>query len=57
MDFFAENWAELLVALMVLLGTISALTESEEDDRWVDLLDRIVQAVILGRSKKPRNKE
>lgn len=57
MDFFAENWAELLVALMVLLGTVSALTESEEDDRWVDLLDRIVQAVILGRSKKPRNKE
>lgn len=57
MDFFAENWAELLVALMVLLGTVSALTESEEDDRWVDLLDRIVQAVILGRTKKPRNKE
>ena len=57
MDFFAENWAELLVAIMVLLGSISAITESEEDDRWVDLLDRIVQAVILGRSKKPRNKE
>lgn len=57
MDFFTENWSELLVAIMVLLGTISALTESEEDDRWVDLLDRIVQAVILGRSKKPRNKE
>ena len=57
MEFFVENWSELLVAIMVLLGTVSALTESEEDDRWVDLLDRIVQAVILGRSKKPKNQK
>ncbi len=54
MDFILENWSELLVAVMVLLGTVSALTESEDDDRWVDLLDRIVQAVILGRSKGPK---
>lgn len=55
MDFIIENWSELLVAVMVLLGTVSALTESEDDDRWVDLLNRIVQAVILGRSKGPKN--
>lgn len=55
MDFIIENWSELLVAIMVLLGSISAITESEEDDRWVDLLNRIVQAVILGRSKPPKN--
>lgn len=55
MEFITENWSELLVAVMVLLGTVSALTESEDDDRWVDLLDRIVQAVILGRSKGPKN--
>ena len=57
MDFIQENWPELLLAVITLLGTISALTSSEDDDRWVDLLDRIVQAVILGRTKKPRNKE
>ena len=54
MDFIIENWSELLVAVMVLLGTVSALTESTDDDRWVDLLNRIVQAVILGRSKGPK---
>ena len=57
MDFIQENWPELLLAVITLLGTISALTSSEDDDRWVDLLDRIVQAVILRRTKKPRNKE
>ena len=57
MEFILQNWSELLVALMVLLGTITALTESEDDDRWVDLLNRIVQAVILGRSKPPKDKQ
>ena len=54
MEFIVANWPELLLAIIPLLGTISALTESEDDDRWVDLLDRIVQAVILGRSKGPK---
>ena len=55
MDFIQENWAELLLAIITLLGTISALTESEEDDNWVDLLSRIVQAILIGRSKPPKN--
>ncbi len=54
MEFIVANWPELVLAIITLLGTISALTESEDDDRWVDLLDRIVQAVILGRSKGPK---
>jgi hypothetical protein len=55
MEFINENWPELLLALITLLGTISALTESEEDDNWVDLLSRIVQAILIGRSKPPKN--
>jgi len=55
MDFIQENWPELLLAIITLLGTISALTESEEDDNWVDLLSRIVQAILIGRSKPPKN--
>lgn len=55
MDFILENWPELLLALITLLGTITALTESEEDDNWVDLLNRIVQAILIGRSKPPKN--
>lgn len=55
MDFILENWPELLLALITLLGTITALTESEDDDNWVDLLNRIVQAILIGRSKPPKN--
>jgi len=55
MEFISENWPELLLALITLLGTITALTESEDDDNWVDLLNRIVQAILIGRSKPPRN--
>ena len=55
MEFISENWPELLLAVITLLGTISALTSSEEDDNWVDLLNRIVQAILIGRSKPPKN--
>jgi hypothetical protein len=55
MEFISENWPELLLALITLLGTITALTESEDDDNWVDLLNRIVQAILIGRSKPPKN--
>ena len=55
MEFINENWPELLLALITLLGTITALTESEDDDNWVDLLNRIVQAILIGRSKPPKN--
>lgn len=55
MEFINANWPELLLALITLLGTISALTESEEDDNWVDLLSRIVQAILIGHSKPPKN--
>ena len=56
MDFIAENWPELLLALITFLGTVSAITESEEDDSWVDLIERIVNAILIGRSKGPKDK-
>lgn len=56
MDFIAENWPELLLALITFLGTVSAITESEEDDSWVDLIERIVNAILMGRSKGPKDK-
>ena len=52
MEFFIENWAEIALALITLAGTITALTETEKDDAVVDVLKRILNAVILGRSKK-----
>ena len=52
MDFIKEHWAEILLALIAAAGTITALTETTKDDGIVDLIKRILQAVILGKSKK-----
>lgn len=52
MEFFTENWAEIALALISAAGTITALTETEKDDNIVDLIKRILNAVVLGRSKK-----
>lgn len=52
MDFILENWAEIALAIIALAGTITALTETKKDDAIVDVLKRILDAVILGRSKK-----
>ncbi len=52
MEFLTTNWAEIALAVITAAGTITALTETEKDDNIVDLLKRIINAVILGRSKK-----
>ena len=52
LEFILENWAEIALALIAAAGTITALTETEKDDSIVDLIKRILQAVILGKSKK-----
>ena len=54
MEFLTTNWAELALATLTLLGTLSALTESTKDDRIVDVLSRIVNAVVFGRSKRSK---
>jgi len=51
MDFILENWAEIALAVIAAAGTITALTETEKDDNFVDLIKRILQAIILGKSK------
>jgi hypothetical protein len=51
-DFIIENWAELTLALLSLLGTLTALTESKADDSWVDVVKRVVNAIVLGKPTK-----
>jgi len=51
MEFFFQNWAEIALAVIAAAGTITALTETEKDDNFVDLVKRILQAIILGKSK------
>ncbi len=52
MDFILENWAELALIVITAAGSITALTSSEQDDTIVDVLKRILNAVILGKPKK-----
>ena len=51
MNFVISNWAELALAVLTAAGTITALTETEKDDKVVNVLKRILQAVVLGKSR------
>jgi len=53
-DFLVNNWAEVALALISLLSTLSALTDSEKDDKWVDVLSRVINAIVFGRTKARR---
>ena len=51
MDFILDNWAEIALAIIAAAGTITALTESTEDDKVVDVLRRIINAIVFGKAK------
>ena len=51
MEFLTTNWIELLLGLISLLGTITALTETTKDDSILDIIKRIFNAIILGRNR------
>lgn len=51
MEFFTTHWVELLLALITFFGTYTALTETTKDDRLLDIIKRILSAVVLGRNR------
>ena len=51
MEFLTTNWVELLLAVISLLGTVTALTETTKDDSILDIIKRIFNAIILGRNR------
>jgi hypothetical protein len=55
-ELLMTYWAEIALAILTAAGTITALTETEKDDKVVDVLKRIINAVVLGRTKR-RTKE
>lgn len=55
MNFILANWAELALAILTAAGTITALTETEKDDKIVNVLKRILQAVVLGKNRAKRS--
>ena len=52
MEFLENNWAEIALAIITAAGTITALTESEKDDNLVDILKRILSAVVMGKNRR-----
>ena len=50
-DFLTMHWAEIALAVVSVTGTITALTSSTKDDTVVDILKRILNAVVMGRGK------
>jgi len=51
MDFLTANWVELLLALITFLGSYTALTETTKDDGYLDIIKRILNAVVFGRNR------
>jgi len=51
MEFLLEQWSTIALAILTALGTITALTETEKDDTLVNVLTRIVQAIVFGKSR------
>lgn len=50
-ELIQSYWAELALALISFLSTYTALTESEKDDKVLDVLKRVIQAIVLGKSR------
>jgi len=51
MEFLTANWVELLLALITFLGSYTALTETTKDDGILDIIKRILSAVVFGRNR------
>tara|TARA_R110002167_G_scaffold47540_1_gene140643 strand:- start:140 stop:325 length:186 start_codon:yes stop_codon:yes gene_type:complete len=52
MEFFTENWASIALAAITFFGSYTALTETKKDDRIVNILSRILQAIVFGKNRK-----
>ena len=51
MEFIQQFWSQIALAVLAALGTVTALTETKKDDRIVNILTRIVQAIVMGKSR------
>jgi len=46
MDFILQNWAELLLALMLLTKTLVRLTPGVKDDAIFAYIDKLVEVIV-----------
>lgn len=52
MNFLVAHWSEIALTIITAAGSITALTETKKDDKVVNVLQRILQAVVLGKNRK-----
>lgn len=55
MEFLTENWSSLALALITALSSYTALTETTKDDKIVNVLSRVLNAIIFGKSRSKKN--
>jgi len=52
MEFITSNWSTLALIIITALSSLTALTETKKDDKIVNILSRILQAVVFGKNRK-----
>ena len=52
MDFIISNWSSIALIAITALSSYTALTETKKDDKIVNILSRILQAVVFGKNRK-----
>jgi len=52
MEFITLNWSVIALAVITAAGTLTALTETKKDDKIVNVLSRILQAIVMGKNRK-----
>ena len=52
MEFLTANWSVIALSIITAAGTLTALTETKKDDAVVNVLKRILQAVVMGKNRK-----
>ena len=50
MEFIQNNWVELLLALITLGSSWTALTATKKDDEILDIIKRVFNAIVLGKN-------
>ena len=50
-DFLLNNWESIILSLITISGTFTALTETTKDVDILDIIKRIFNAIILGRNR------
>lgn len=50
-QFFADNWAELLIAILALAKVVVNLTPTERDNQVFGWIDTLINSIIPDKKK------